>query len=268
MTAESRLAEVLAHMIGGDYLEAHAALDPGAPREIAAAGRALLRLLAELPEAAAAKLEAGALAYDLAVHLKQRACFETALGALRLARASVPEDEAMWWNLAIVATGAGDVGAAAQAWKALGVETERGPFGLPRVPGLPDVLVRIGEEELRVRPESPVHGVVVGVPRAPSPPASYADLVLWDAAPIDAREPPCFPLLARLREGGARLFRFTGAGDLAALTREWPDALWLSFDGASSGKLVIEPELSLDEARAELARAHEASPGVTLDVAW
>lgn len=217
--------------------------------------------------------EAGEIAYDFGVWLKQKARFEEALAALLSARASLAEDEAMSWNIAITATGAGDGRTASEAWKKLGFEVERGIDSLPRIAGLADVSVRLGAgggtEDVWVRPQSPVHGVVLTVPRRDDLPAGYADMILWDAAPIEevtitgAKKAHRFPLLARLSAGSARTFPFVAHGDLGAFVRDWPDALWVA---PSARRLVLEPEMTAAEAIAEIERSRTQHPHVVFEV--
>ncbi|MFT4974215.1 MAG: tetratricopeptide (TPR) repeat protein [Myxococcota bacterium] len=144
--------------------------------------------------------------YELALALKAAGRFREAVTALERSGREDPEakeDEGYWWNLAICATGAGLGPLAQQAWAELGMNDGAfGPDGLPAVPLLADlqVRVRLGPgEHVRVsaRPQSPCHGTLL---------AAAGDLpqgatALWDVTPVEPVEPgemPCLPLLARL----------------------------------------------------------------------
>ena len=223
------------------------------------------------------------------------------------------------WNLAICATGSGQGERAVTALRALGHKAVLSDTGMPFVEGLPPVQVRVATvgsgrggselpdrsvtfELLWVTPLSPCHGVVSSAAyRVAS--VDYGDLVLWDAVPIgiaeiDGRPVPRFPILALLKKGGERRFRYVALqhseGDVQQLGEKLPAGTRLFVHAekiehlcarcASGehmhkhkhtapeahrvvyGKLVIEPEVDLKALRAELDALLKRSPSVQLVV--
>ena len=159
------------------------------------------------------------------------------------------------WNTAICATALGRGEAAVDALHALGFPATLAPSGMPYVEGMPPAQVRVatrgsghgvGEGELDravlfelvwVTPASPCHGVVQSATRRDGT-VDYGDLVLWDGTPIgvgehEGKPVPRFPLLAVLRHGDERRFRFVAleqeAGDAARFGEDLPnDALYFA----------------------------------------
>ena len=83
--------------------------------------------------------------YDLGLACKSAGQFATALVHFQAyAAAKGNEDEGLLWNLAICATGAGRGALARDQWHAMGMtDTTLGDDGLPRVPDLGRITVRI-----------------------------------------------------------------------------------------------------------------------------
>jgi hypothetical protein len=190
----------------------------------------------------------GAFWLNLGLLHKARRDFEAGLAANQHARSLLGDERAVLWNLAICATALGRGELAVEAWRALGHAAQLAQTGMPFVDHLPPLQVRaasigsghdarssvpdrsVGFEQLWVTPLSPCHGVVSS--------AAYrdmsidcGDLVLWDGVPValsevDGKPVPCFPLLAVLRRGDERRFRFAALqqapGEVAALGRDLP----------------------------------------------
>jgi tetratricopeptide (TPR) repeat protein len=147
-----------------------------------------------------------------------------------------------------------------------------------------DVLVEPEYEYLWVQVHSPCHGRIA-TPTLTDLPVDYHDLVVWDAAPvnfttIDGQQLPQFPLLAILKTDTTHRYRFTAiqpeASVVEDLADDFPDGMFLyvfeeriqglcracaRHDGPHThepypgtnprrvhGKLVIPPEVKLDEA--------------------
>jgi tetratricopeptide (TPR) repeat protein len=185
--------------------------------------------LAKMDAAIAQQPERGSWWFNLGLLHKARLAWGDALDANRRARTLLGDDKAVLWNLAICATALGDGHSAAEALRALGHAAEVAASGMPHVPNLPPLQVRaaslgtglsastlpdrsIGLELLWVTPLSPVHGVVSS-PSYRNTSIDYGDLVLWDGVPVgvsthEGRPVPRFPLLALLRKGDERRFRF------------------------------------------------------------
>lgn len=211
---------------------AHALRALGAARD-AEAQRAFADALALAPEQTAWWI-------DLArLHL-WRGRFPDALAAARRG-----EGRAAAFAIAMAATALGDGEAACDAWRALGIPAERTPSGMPLVPGLGAVDVRVparapglGDagtavprealsfERVGVQPLSPCHGVVRTATYRDGP-CDFGDTVLWDVTtPVTRGQTPCFPLLEVLRRGDERRFRFIArqqqAGDVERLCTQLP----------------------------------------------
>jgi len=163
------------------------------------------------------------------------------------------------FNLAIAATALGDGQAAAEAWRAAGIEATCEADALPFVPGVPPAQVRLptlgsghapsGEGELPdqaasfeavwVQPLSPCHGVVRS-PTHREAIADFGDVVLWDPAPVavverDGEPVPRFPLLGVLKPGDERRLRFLAmqqsAGQIDAIAASMPSGVVLYAHG-------------------------------------
>jgi tetratricopeptide (TPR) repeat protein len=159
----------------------------------------------------------GARWFDLALVHKHARDFASARRALEQAKA-FGAPRALLFNLAIACTALGDLDAASDAWRALGME---------RAGDLPPVRVRLatigsglelsailpdqaaGFEMVWAQPLSPCHGVIRS-PTFRDAIADFGDVVLWDGAPVsvDAERVPCFPVLGVLKQGDERRFRF------------------------------------------------------------
>lgn len=221
----------------------------------------------------------GAWWLDLALFHKEGARFTEALSAALRARARMGETRPVLFNMAICATATGEGDLAAGAWRRLGLQVELAQSGMPHVPNLPPLLVRVRGsdpddfQEVCAEPLSPCHGVISTPTRGPSA-VDYGDLVLWDCRPVTVRpgnDVPCMPLLARLRKGTERRWPFLMTDDSQAfeeMSSMLPSGarmfLWASpgdalcascMDTAESagpapalreGKLVARAEIGLD----------------------
>ncbi len=189
--------------------------------------------------------------FDLSLFAKRRARFRECLDATQRALACA-SSRALQFHLAIAATALGRGELALAAYRALGLPVRLTNGGMPMIEGLPPAFVRvaargsgvgsdrdraipdraIGFEVIEVAPISPCHGVIAGAAFRDGP-VDHGDVVLWDAAPVEMlRSPtgevsPLFPLLACLRAGTERRFRFAALeqriGDAAALEAELPE---------------------------------------------
>jgi hypothetical protein len=196
----------------------------------------------------------GGLWFDLGLLHKRRGRWAESLDATRRARALLGDRTPVLWNLAIAATALGQGKVAAEAWRAMGVPATVARGGMPEVADLPDVELRVptlgdghattapvpdhaaGFEVVRVARLSPCHGVV-RTPTFRSALVDYGDVALFDGAPVlvrrgDDGEPlPCFPLLARLREGDEARLPFLALeqheGDVASIAALLPDGATL-----------------------------------------
>lgn len=188
--------------------------------------------------------------FDFGVFAKWRARFEESLACMEKAREKLGSTKPVLWNLAIAATALGRGEVAVEAWRTLGLDAAvHASSGMPFVDQLPPVQVRVPSrgtgtaaptnvpdraasfELLWIAPLSPCHGVVV-TPSFRETMVDYGDVVLWDGAPVSVardgdRPVPRFPLLAALRRGDERRFRFVGlqqqAGDVEALEGDLPE---------------------------------------------
>jgi tetratricopeptide (TPR) repeat protein len=203
--------------------------------------------LTNLSAALAQQPDRGGWWFNLGLLHKARHEFREGLQVNRRARALLGQDKAVLWNLAICATALGDGPSAVEALRSLGHAAELSQSGMPFVPDLPPVTVRVatlgsghggsaipersvGFELLWVTPLSPCHGVVSSASYRDAS-TDYGDLVLWDGVPVgmsmhEGRPVPRFPLLAVLRKGDEHRFRFVALqqsqDQVASLARELP----------------------------------------------
>ena len=189
--------------------------------------------------------------FDLGLCLKESGRFaEAAQANARALELSDEPSAAVFWNLGICATAAGEDQVALGAWRALGMELETGQDGRPAFVGSgPACKVRLCErpravraargladdpgstETVWIRRLSPCHGALI-VPTMGDFDIDMGDLVMHDGAAITIhtigeQRVPVFPLLDKLADGGWRVFRFVGEqsdrGQLAALDGDWED---------------------------------------------
>ncbi len=179
----------------------------------------------------------GAWWFHLGLFYKWRGRFKEGLDANQKAFARLGAQRPVLWNLAICATALGEGKLALEAWDKLGIRGELSSAGMPYVPNMPPMQVRVatlGEdtgqgdplpqqavtfEVLWVQPLSPCHGVLQS-PTARRASVDYGDVVLWDGAPVrmnrvqtadgETRDVPVFPLLWILRPGDERRLRLIG----------------------------------------------------------
>jgi tetratricopeptide (TPR) repeat protein len=243
--------------------------------------------------------------FQLGLFYKWRGRFREGLDANQkaytrlIARDKASEPRAVLWNLAICATALGEGKLALEAWAKLGIQGELSASGMPFVPNMPPMQVRVatmGEEIgqadplpskavtfelLWVFPLSPCHGVVQS-PTARKASVDYGDVVLWDGAPVrvhevDQRPVPVFPLLWILRAGEEQRLRFVGmqkdASLIDAVSAALPEGAHCfvfdtrtAADGAQLlyGKLIVPKDLALADVRKAVERAVHATPGLTL----
>jgi hypothetical protein len=204
--------------------------------------------------------------------------------------------------LAVCATALGEGKLALEAWDKLGLRGEVTSSGMPSVPGIPPMQVRVatlGEdvgrndplppnvvtfEVLWVSPLSPCHGVVQ-TPTVRKANVDFGDVVLWDGAPVrvhevDGRPVPVFPLLSILRPGDERRLRFVGmqkeAGMVQALAETLGDDVSavvfderVAPDNGSRlfyGKLIVPAARDLREVRQALEAGLRAKSGLTMAI--
>lgn len=150
---------------------------------------------------------------------------------------------AVWWNLALCATGAGDGAAALAAWRHLGQRVELGRFGLPDGT-YPMAHVRLAqrplaergaddddpgvEENVWIERLSGGHGIVRVAVFSPELGVDYGDVIAFDGAPIGRHgDVPLFPHLATLRRQGYQRWPFAARcradQDVGALSTRLPD---------------------------------------------
>lgn len=218
--------------------------------------------------------------YDLGLCHKYAGRFSEGVEANRRALRLTSGDEGMLWNLGICAAGAGDQDAAMEAWRGLHLEvdlvdgevrytgqgiaqvrvTERGPMVSPG-DGDPDAC-----EYLWIARIGPAHGRILS-PTVGNFFADVGDVVLHDGAPVGYRDDgerkvPRFPVLALLRRGTQRSFRFAaaqpGRGEIAALEKHLGDGSvyvhteqvnWLCRECARGGKVPHAHERLKPDAR-------------------
>jgi tetratricopeptide (TPR) repeat protein len=194
--------------------------------------------------------ERGTWWFNLGLLHKARGEWAEALDVNRRARALLGDEKPVLFNIAIAATALGRGDDAAEALRRLGLDAQVAPSGMPWVEGLPPAQVRaatlgsglnprdsavpdrsVGFELLWVTPISPCHGVVSSASQRDAS-VDYGDVVLWDPVPVGvtdhAGKPvPRFPLLAVLRRGDERRFRFVALqqdeGAVAAFGEALPD---------------------------------------------
>jgi hypothetical protein len=219
--------------------------------------------------------------YDLGLCHKYAGRFKEGVEAnqrsLRLRRG----DEDALWNLGICATGAGDQDAAMEAWKGLHIDVEL-IDGEVRYTGRGMVQVRVTERGAMVSPSDdgdpdsceylwlarigPAHGRILS-PTVGNFFVDVGDVVLHDGAPVGYRDDgewkvPRFPVMALLRRGTQRSFRFAaaqpGRGEIAALEKHLGEGSvyvhteqvnWLCRECARGGKVPHEHERLKPDAR-------------------
>ncbi len=238
--------------------------------------------------------------FHLGLLHKWRGRFREGLEANQRAYARLGAHKPVLWNLALCATALGEGKLALEAWEKLGIKGELSSAGMPMVPGVPPMQVRVatlGEdvgrndplppnvvtfEVLWVEPLSPCHGVV-HTPTVRKANVDYGDVVLWDGAPVrvhevDGRPVPVFPLLSILRPGDERRLRFVGMqkqrGSVQALAQELgADVQAVVFDERSSddgqsnlfyGKLIVPADRDLRKLRQGLEQGLRSRAGLTL----
>ena len=188
--------------------------------------------------------------YDLGLCHKYAGRFAQGVEANRRSLQLRSGDEGALWNLGICATGAGDQDAAAEAWQGLEIEIER-VDGEVRSVGRVLAQVRLSERGPIVAsgdgdPESfeylwigrlgPAHGRILS-PTVGDFFADIGDVILHDGAPAGYRDDgeskvPRFPVIALLRRGTLRTFRFAaaqpGRGGIADLEEHLgPEAVYV-----------------------------------------
>ncbi|MET0282953.1 MAG: hypothetical protein ABW352_00725, partial [Polyangiales bacterium] len=193
---------------------------------------------------------------------------------------------------------------ALEAWEKIGIQGELSPGGMPYVPNMPPMQIRVatvGEETgqndplpaktvtlevLWVQPLSPCHGVIQS-PTARRASVDYGDVVLWDGAPVrlnritspeGTRDVPVFPLLWILRPGDERRLRFVGMEKEAGAIEKLElgeDVELVVYDRRSSaagdahlfyGKLIVPGSRDLKEVRRALETGLRTKAGLTLAV--
>ncbi|AKF06835.1 hypothetical protein [Sandaracinus amylolyticus] len=257
---------------------------------------------------------------DLGLCHKWAGRFRAALLAFRKAREKLGDRRPVLFHLAGAAIGAGEGEEAAAALRALGHAAEAAPERLPFVPDLAPAQLRVPTrgpghglaafvpdaaasfERVWVQPLSPLHGVVRS-PTFREAIADWGDVVLWDAAPTgtiphEGRAVPVFPMLAVLKPGDERRFRFLALEQteeqVRALGEQLPEGVVLYVHGqrveqvcarcaagevltkheheaptehrAVFGKLLIPGDRPLPEVRDALEKALRAAPGVLMAI--
>ena len=216
-------------------------------------GNAQRRLGASHDEAAVASFEAslrldasdGHVWFDCGLCHKWAGRFRTAWLAFSRAEERLGPTRPVLFNRAIVATAAGEVRDAVEAWKRAGIQASASEGALPFVDGLGSVRVRvptrgtghlagasvpdesIAFEELGVALLSPCHGVV-RTPSFRSAVIDFGDVVLFDPAPVvrgATAESSAFPLLHILNPGTEQRFRFLALEQDADAVRAMGEAL-------------------------------------------
>ncbi len=276
--------------------------------------------VAAIERAIALDPERGEHWFDLGLVHKHARAFEPALSATRRARELLGDMRPVLFNLAIAATALGRGEEAAEALRAVGIDARAREGELPFVEGLPPVQVRLPTlgsgttlapivpdraasfELVWAQPLGPFHGVIRS-PTLREAIADFGDVVLWDAAPVvvaeqDGRPVPRFPLLAVLKRGGERRFRFLALqqkeGEVARLGEALPEGVVLYQHGErvetvcprcaagetllrhehlpaedhriAFGKIVVPAELELSAFARALEEARRAHPGVKMAI--
>jgi hypothetical protein len=246
----------------------------------------------------------GAWWFNLGLLHKWRGRFREGLDCNQKALTRLGPERRVLWNLAICATALGEGKRALEAWQQIGITGELSSGGMPYVPDMPPMQIRVatlGEETgqsdplpaqavtfevLWVQPLSPCHGVIQS-PTARRASVDYGDVVLWDGAPVRVhrvtgpegpREVPVFPLLWILRPGDERRLRFVGMekqrGAVEALDLG-EDVQLVVYDRRSSpagdahlfyGKLIIPGARDLTAVRRALEAGLRTKAGLTLAV--
>jgi tetratricopeptide (TPR) repeat protein len=240
--------------------------------------------------------------FQLGLLHKWRGRFREALAANQAALKRLGPLKPVLWNLALCATALGEGKLALEAWEQVGIRGELSAAGMPFVPGMPPLQVRVatlGEETgqndplpqkavsfelVWVSPLSPCHGVVES-PTVRRASIDYGDVILWDGAPVRVKQVegqpvPVFPLLWILRAGDERRLRFVGMEKARGMADELGQALGEkvslfiydrrgpSAEGSTLfyGKLIVPAEEDLGGVRSRLEAAIRARPGLTLAV--
>jgi len=238
--------------------------------------------------------------FHLGLLHKWRGRFREGLDANQRAYARLGAQKPVLWNLALCATALGEGKLALEAWEKLGIRGELSKGGMPSVPGIPPMQVRVatlGEdvgrndplpphvvtfELLWVDPLSPCHGVV-RTPTVRKANVDFGDVVLWDGAPVrvntvEGRPVPVFPLLSIVRPGDERRLRFVGMqkdrGAIQALGAELGgDLTMVVFDERATadrssnlfyGKLIVPADKDLKQVRDAIDAGVRSRTGLTL----
>ncbi|MEZ4463948.1 MAG: hypothetical protein R3F43_05345 [bacterium] len=215
-----------------------------------------------------ARPEAGSAWLERARFLLRRRDWHGAAASAHEAARRLTPDGPAWWLVATAATGRGDGAAALEAWRRAGLDPVTGPDGLPLVPGLDAVDVRLSAatpgpragapsatpEWVRVSPHSPCHGRIEH-PTARDLAGDFADVVLFEGTPVDQADGrPRFIALAVLQTGAAATWRYAAPADDPG-ARALADGVFLHPLGPGHGKLVAPAARPLAEIRA-LVTAH------------
>jgi tetratricopeptide (TPR) repeat protein len=204
--------------------------------------------LASYHAALAERPERGSWWFNLGLLHKAKGEWAEAFAINQRAHALLGDEKPVLWNLAISATALGRGRDAVAALRKLGLDAQLAESGMPYVDGLLPAQLRVasvgaglgagaalpdrsvGLELLWVTPLSPCHGVVSSASQRETS-VDFGDVVLWDVIPVGIGEHggkpvPRFPLLAILRRGDERRFRFVAlqqsAGDVASFAEKLP----------------------------------------------
>ncbi len=246
----------------------------------------------------------GAWWFNLGLLHKWRGRFKEGLDCNQKAFARLGAEKRVLWNIAICATALGEGKLALEAWEKMGIQGELSPGGMPYVPDMPPMQLRVatlGEETgqtdplpakavtfevVWVQPLSPCHGVIQS-PTVRRASVDYGDVVLWDGAPVrlnriqspeGTRDVPVFPLLWILRPGDERRLRFVGMEKERGAVEQLQlgeDVELVVYDRRSSpagdthlfyGKLIVPGARDLKEVRRALENGLRTKAGLTLAV--
>jgi hypothetical protein len=218
--------------------------------------------------------------YDLGLCHKYAGRFAEGVEANRRSLRLRGGDEGALWNLGICAAGARDPVAAREAWEGLGIDVEE-IEGEIHYKGRGLVQVRVSERGPIVAPQEgdagsfeylwiarlgPAHGRILS-PTVGNFFVDVGDVVLHDGAAagyrVDGKQKvPRFPVMALLRRGTDRVFRFAGAqpgrGAIAALAEKLgagsvyvhtEEVAWLCRECARGGKAGHQHEQLKPDAR-------------------